>query len=92
MKRTLYICACNSMQHMFVVAADKEDMFIEIHLAPLSFWGRLKNAVRYLFGQRCKWGDFEEIILTPDMALDLGDKLVEWAGGESSVFTPNDVY
>lgn len=92
MKRTLYICRCGSMQHSFVVTADQEDMFIEVHLTPLSFWGRLKNAARYVLGRRSKWGDFEEILLTPEMALDLGDKLVEWASGESSVFTPNDVY
>lgn len=77
---------------MFVVTVDQEDAFIEVHLSPLPFWDRLKNAVRYVLGRRSKWGDFEEILLTPEMALDLGDKLVEWASGESSVFTPNDVY
>ena len=80
------------MEHMFAVCADEEDMFFEVHLAPLPFFDRLKNAVRYIFGKRCKYGDFDEILFTPEMALDLGDKLVEWASGESSVFQPNDVY
>ena len=92
MKRSLYVCRCHSLQHSFVVSADDEDCFVEIHLAPLPFVERLKNAVRYVLGKRCKYGDFEEILLTPEMALDLGDKLVEWASGESSVFQPNDVY
>lgn len=92
MKRTLFLCRCGSLQHSFVVTADVDDLFLEIHLSPLPFWHRLKNAVRYVFGRRCEWGDFEEILLTPEMALDLGDKLVEWSQGESSVFQPNDVF
>jgi hypothetical protein len=80
------------MQHSFVVTADLTDMFIEIHLSPLPFWQRVGNALRYIFGARSKYGDFEEIMLTPHEALDLGDSLVEWATGESVAFTPNDVY
>jgi hypothetical protein len=92
MKRTLYICRCGSLQHSFVVTGDEEDLFFEVHLTPLPFWKRLKNAVKYVMGQRSSYGDFEEIILSPEMALDLGDKLVEWSQGESIVFAPNDVY
>lgn len=92
MKRTFYTCRCGSLQHLFVVSADEEDLFFEIHLTPLPLWGRVKNAIRHVFGRRCKYGDFEEIILSPEMALDLGDRLVEWAQGASNVFQPNDVF
>jgi hypothetical protein len=80
------------MEHIFVVTADDEDLFIETHLSPLPFFDRLKHAVQYLFGYRSRWGDFDEILLNPETALMLGDKLVEWSGGEPNVFTPNDVY
>ena len=83
---------CGSMEHIFVVTADDEDLFIETHLSPLPFFERLKHAVQYLFGYRSRWGDFDEILLNPETALMLGDKLVEWSGGEPNVFTPNDVY
>jgi hypothetical protein len=92
MKRTLYICRCFSLEHSLFVCADDEDLFIEVHLSPLPLWKRLGNAVRYVFGRRSLYGDFEEIILRPEDALDLGDKLVEWANGESRVFQPNDVF
>ena len=93
MKRTLYTCRCESLEHIFVVSADEEDFFIEVHLAPLPFWERVKNAVHYVLGKRCKYGDFDTVLLTPAMAVDLGDKLIEWAAqGESVAFTPNDVY
>jgi hypothetical protein len=80
------------MQHSFVVSADEEDLFIEVHLSPLPIWGRIKNAISYTFGKRSVYGDFEEVLLSPNDALDLGDRLIEWSQGESVVFTPNDVY
>ena len=92
MKRTLFLCRCYSIEHSFVVSADGEDLFIEVHLSSVPFWSRVKNAVRYVLGRKSKWGDFEEVLLSPEQALDLGDKLVEWAQGESTVFQPNDVF
>ena len=92
MKRTLFVCRCFSIEHSFIVSADEEDVFIEVHLSALPFWARVKHAIFYVLGRKSKWGDFEEILLDPSAALDLGDKLVEWSQGESSVFQPNDVY
>ena len=85
MKRTLYLCACESLQHSFVVTAEGDDMFIEIHLSPLPFRNRLENAIRYLFGYRSRYGDFEEIVLTPETAFDLGDSLLEWSSGANNL-------
>ncbi len=92
MKRTLFVCRCFSLEHSFVVSADDEDLFIEVHLASVPFWRRLKNSMRYVLGRKSKWGDYEEILLSPEQALDLGDKLVEWASGETAFFQPNDVF
>ena len=92
MKRTLFVCRCYSIEHSFIVSADEDDLFIEIHLAALPFWKRLWHAFNYVVGRKSKWGDFEEVLLSPETALDLGDKVVEWAKGESQVFQPNDVF
>jgi len=77
---------------MFVVSADDEDFFLEVHLSPLPFRKRLRNALRYLFGKRCKYGDFEEVVLSPASAVALGDTLIEWAQGEVTAFPQNDVH
>jgi hypothetical protein len=77
---------------MLVVSADDEDFFLEVHLSPLPFRKRLGNALRYLFGKRCKYGDFEEIMLSPPSAVALGDTLIEWAQGEVTAFPQNDVH
>ena len=92
MKRTLFVCRCYSIEHSFVVSADEDDLFVEVHLASVPLWSRVKNAIGYILGRKSKWGDYEEILLSPSQALDLGDKLVEWAQGESVVYTPNDVF
>ncbi len=92
MKRTLFTCRCYSIEHSFVVSADEEDLFVEVHLAALPFWSRVKHAFNYVLGRKSKWGDFEEILLDPSTALDLGDKITEWATGESTAFPTNDVH
>ncbi len=92
MKRTFYTCRCSSLEHIFVVSADDEDFFIEVHLAPLPFWHRMGNAIRYLFGKRCKYGDFDVVLLSPPDAVALGDTLIEWAQGEVTAFPQNDVH
>lgn len=92
MKRTLFVCRCFSMEHSFVVSADDEDLFIEVHLSSAPFWKRLRNAARYVLGRKSTWGDYEEILLSPEMALNLGDKMIEWASGEPPFFPTNDVH
>jgi len=92
MKRTLFVCRCHSIEHSFVISADEEDLFIEVHLASAPFWSRVKNAIGYILGRKSKWGDYEEILLSPEQALDLGDRLVEWASGQKYEFPTNDVH
>jgi hypothetical protein len=92
MKRTLFTCRCGSIEHIFVITADDEDLFIEVHLAPLPLWQRVRQAIKYVFGYRSKWGDFDEILLDPTQALQLGDLIVDWAKGGDMGFLPNDVH
>ena len=77
---------------MFVVSADEDDCIISVHLSPAPFRERIVRSLRYLFGRQSKWGDFAEVLITPEMALDLGDKLIEWAQGEGTAFKTSDVY
>jgi hypothetical protein len=77
---------------MFAVSRDSENVFFEIHLASLPFFSRLVNAVRYLFGRKAPWGDFEEIVVSKFDALVLAQELLDFAEGENHPFEPNDVY
>ena len=72
----LYIdCECSSMEHtmrfMYWKEKDPSDdrVYVTIHLAPeKSFWKRLVNAIKYMFGYRSRYGDFDEVIIEPTKA------------------------
>ena len=51
---------------------DDEDLgrmvYVEIHLMPLRWYERLWQGLKYIFGYKCCYGDFEEMILSPKHA------------------------
>lgn len=63
---TLLICECSSTEHqiIFMKDEDEEQIYCHIHLTPKPFFERLKNGIRYIFGHRSIYGDFDEIILS----------------------------
>lgn len=58
-------CKCHSNEHIIIVDYFEEDdeFYIDIHLTPLSFFERIIHAIKYIFGYRSKYGDFDTIIL-----------------------------
>lgn len=66
----LVLCNCGSAEHQLIFRAFECDddpwVYVTIHLRKFPFWKRLVNGVKYIFGHRSKYGDFDEIILTPD--------------------------
>ena len=67
MEHDVLICECNSVEHMIVFSYIEDevdgDVYVEYHLKPLGFWGRLVHGIKYIFGHRSKWGDFDNMIL-----------------------------
>lgn len=59
------VCECSSMEHIvtFTYWDDEPEVYLNVHLANGTFFQRLKYAIKYLFGYRCKYGAFDEIIL-----------------------------
>ena len=81
-RRETLICQCNSEEHQFsfVWFEDEQgqgEVFMEIHLTPNTFLGRLKNAIKYIFGHRSVYGDFDEVILKKEDVHKL-EKVVEF--------------
>lgn len=66
----LVLCQCENAEHQLIFRAFKDDVdpwvYVSIHLCKLPFWKRLYNGVKYIFGHRSMYGDFDEIILTSD--------------------------
>lgn len=78
MKQDLFICKCHSVEHLLVITHFPDEkngeIYCSIHLKPEpNFFKRIQNAVRYIFGHRSIYGDFDEFIFNPEDA----DKLQE---------------
>ena len=60
----ILVCACHSTEHQIVIQKDEEDnvVYCSIHLSPLPWYKRLINGIKYIFGYRCCYGDFDEFI------------------------------
>jgi hypothetical protein len=71
MEEKILLCACSSAEHQIMINVDNDDpkdpiVYCTIHLAKLSFFERLVHGIKYIFGYRCKYGDFEEFIFKPE--------------------------
>ena len=69
-------CSCGFPEHELRISAiawsDQTDYTIQVHLSTWhNFFGRLKNAIKYLFGHRSRYGDFDEIVITQQDITDL---------------------
>lgn len=65
----LIICECHSTDHQIIFLYDDEwdRIFMHIHISPnRGFWKRLWFGLKYAFGYRSKFGEFDEIVLKPE--------------------------
>ena len=63
--RRVIICSCHSPEHQFIINYfdDEDEVYLHIHLTPKGFFRRILHAIKYIFGYRSKYGDFDEIVL-----------------------------
>lgn len=62
----LLICECSSCEHQIIFRWDNDEheVYMETHLANnKNFFVRLWHALKYAFGYRCRYGEFDEVIL-----------------------------
>ena len=81
MEREVLICQCESLEHQvtfsYLEGVKDGDVYMEVHLAPLGFWQRVVNGIKYIFGHRSKYGDFDEMIIKKEDVWKL-EKIVEY--------------
>ena len=64
----LFICDCHSPEHQFILSYDEDLNIIYMHVHIInyqSFFKRLIVGIKYAFGYRCMYGEFDEVILNP---------------------------
>jgi len=64
MNKEILTCVCSSVEHQIIIRyeTNENQVYANIYLADLPIWKRIANAVKYIFGYKSKYGDFEEFI------------------------------
>ena len=72
MEQEFFIYQCNSPEHQLIFTHFSDevggDIYVLVHLKPDSLWKRIRNAIKYIFGYRSKYGDFDEFIFKKEDA------------------------
>jgi hypothetical protein len=69
----ILICDCESTEHQIVLHEDEKDkvIYCHIHLIKYGFIKRLIKGIKYIFGYKCKYGEWDEFILSNKHVNDL---------------------
>jgi hypothetical protein len=64
-------CDCNDLEHSIHLFSDRDPeyrrVYMLVHLSPVfGFFKRVVSGFKYMFGYRCKFGDFSEVCLDDD--------------------------
>lgn len=76
MKNELFICDCGDVEHQMIILHDptekEKEIYIEIHLSDSkTFFQRLWIGIKYIFGKKSKYGNWNEIILNEENMIRL---------------------
>lgn len=88
METKLVLCDCGSAEHQLILSyCDDEEpefqmMYVQIHLTTYkNIVKRILRAVRYVFGYKSKYGDWDEIVVSPQTAVDVIAFIERFIGG-----------
>ena len=67
-KAEIMVCQCSSTEHQVVYYHNQSDneVYMHVHLSSGPWWKRVWPALKYLFGHRSRYGNWDEFILGPE--------------------------
>lgn len=78
------VCDCGDAEHQFLIRSMEEEhpgypkeVYLTIHLVKRSFWYRVKYGLKYIFGYKCRYGAWDEIIISRNHVPKL-DKIIKY--------------
>lgn len=81
MKYRQILCECKSMEHQITFVYDEDDdtIYMETHLTTYrNFFKRFWVGIKYAFGYKCKFGNFDEIYLGPNEIKEMEEMLDDY--------------
>lgn len=75
--RLIIICECHSPEHQVLFWYDDEDdeLYCEVHLSDQPFFRRLWGGLKYIFGYKSRYGNWDNTIFSPENCKKLRDYL-----------------
>jgi hypothetical protein len=83
--KEMYIsCECMTPDHHFRMMYFEDDidetwpipeLYVSVYLSDVGFFERLWYGIKYIFGFKCKYGAFEEVVISPKKAKWIRDFL-----------------
>lgn len=67
-KTEVLLCSCFSAEHQILIHhwSEEQEVILSYHLnSSVGFWSRLRRGLRYIFGYKCRYGHWDEIVLDP---------------------------
>lgn len=74
MERKIFVCECSSLEHQvsFWYDEDENTLYVETHLVThKNFFKRLWVGLKYAFGYKSRFGEWDEILLDPKSQKEL---------------------
>lgn len=65
--REFVLCECGSAEHQLIFRAfeDEDEVYVHVHLHTRDgFFKRLWTGVKYAFGHRSRFGEWDEVVLS----------------------------
>jgi hypothetical protein len=81
MERKIFVCECSSLEHQvsFWYDEDEDTLYVETHLVThKNFFKRLWVGLKYAFGYKSRFGEWDEILLDPKSQKEL----YQWLQGK----------
>jgi hypothetical protein len=70
-------CSCGSPEHLLQFDRDEDFVYIYILLNNENFFKRIWLGLKYIFGYKCRYGNFDEILLSKESVKSLAEYLGE---------------
>ena len=71
-------CSCGSPEHQFILTRwpEEDELSLEVHLVTWNnLLRRLWIAIRYVLGYRCRYGHWDEVLISKDKAQEMREFL-----------------
>jgi len=68
-------CSCGSPEHLLQFDRDEDFVYVYVLLNNPNFFKRILIGLKYIFGYKCRYGQFDEILLSKESAKSLAEYL-----------------